>query len=98
MYYNDSNDTTVDNISANSKQKYNGKYDAVLMDFNMPKMDGPGATKQLRKLGYRGPIIGVTGNVLDEDKRVFIEAGADKVLFKPLDTGLLETTLSNCYR
>ena len=41
----------------------NGKpFDAILMDFIMPNMDGPTATKEIRALGYRGPILGVTGN------------------------------------
>jgi two-component system, sensor histidine kinase len=37
-------------------------FDAILMDFVMPNMDGPTATKEIRALGYRAPIFGVTGN------------------------------------
>ena len=37
-------------------------FDAILMDFIMPNMDGPTAAKEIRGLGYRGPILGVTGN------------------------------------
>jgi signal transduction histidine kinase len=41
----------------------NGKpFDAILMDFIMPNMDGPTATKEIRALGYTAPIFGVTGN------------------------------------
>jgi hypothetical protein len=36
-------------------------YDAILMDFVMPNMDGPTATQEIRKMGYRGLILGVTG-------------------------------------
>jgi two-component system, sensor histidine kinase len=37
-------------------------FDAILMDFIMPNMDGPTATKEIRALGYSAPIFGVTGN------------------------------------
>jgi signal transduction histidine kinase len=37
-------------------------FDAILMDFVMPNMDGPTATKEIRTLGYNGLIVGVTGN------------------------------------
>ena len=37
-------------------------FDAILMDFVMPNMDGPTATRQLRTMGYTGVIFGVTGN------------------------------------
>ena len=41
----------------------NGRpFDAILMDFVMPNMDGPTATKEIRSLGYSAPIFGVTGN------------------------------------
>eukprot|EP01036_Dinobryon_divergens_P062144 gene62144-biopygen47610 len=36
----------------------------VLMDYQMPNMDGPTAAKMMREMGYEGPIIGVTGNTL----------------------------------
>lgn len=51
------------------------QYDAILMDFVMPRMDGPSAAKAIRHLGYAGPIIGVTGNALQSDVDWF------KVLF-----------------
>mmetsp|Transcript_15709 Transcript_15709/g.26187 ORF Transcript_15709/g.26187 Transcript_15709/m.26187 type:complete len:916 (+) Transcript_15709:167-2914(+) len=59
-------------------------FDLIIMDFEMPVMNGPDATKTLREAGHTLPIIGVTGNVLPEDKRHFIACGADWVLPKPL--------------
>ena len=60
-------------------------YDAVLMDFVMPNMDGPTATKIIRELGYLGPVFGVTGNALDSDVTHFLCHGAEYLLTKPFD-------------
>jgi CheY-like chemotaxis protein len=59
-------------------------FDIILMDFEMPVMDGPSATKAIRAAGYKRPIVGITGNVLESDKRIFLDAGASEVLYKPL--------------
>ena len=59
-------------------------FDLVLMDFEMPVMDGPTATKALRAAGFSKPILGVTGNALPADFAAFIAAGADDVLIKPV--------------
>ena len=50
----------------------------------MPKMNGPTATKEIRALGYKGPIFGVTGNGLESDINLFMSCGADRVHIKPL--------------
>jgi CheY-like chemotaxis protein len=65
-------------------------YDAILMDFVMPNMNGPAATQAIRALGYTGLIIGVTGNALTEDKSTFLQAGATEVLLKPLKMKTLQ--------
>ena len=66
-------------------------YDVILMDFVMPIMDGPTATREIRQLGYRGLVLAVTGNVTDKDVTLFKEHGANHVLPKPLTkTALLE--------
>jgi signal transduction histidine kinase/ActR/RegA family two-component response regulator len=62
-----------------------GYYDAILMDFVMPIMDGPTATQAIRGLGYSYPILGVTGNALDSDINYFVKCGANSVLAKPFD-------------
>mmetsp|Transcript_22072 Transcript_22072/g.22259 ORF Transcript_22072/g.22259 Transcript_22072/m.22259 type:complete len:302 (-) Transcript_22072:214-1119(-) len=65
----------------------------ITMDFQMPNMDGPTAASCMRELGYRGPIIGVTGNSLAVHVKTFITQGADRVVFKPLNFTTLTRTL-----
>ena len=62
-------------------------YDAVLMDVQMPVMDGGTATRVIRdRLGLRDlPIIALTAGVLAEERQAIREAGVDAVLAKPLD-------------
>eukprot|EP00596_Hydrurales_sp_CCMP1899_P000564 CAMPEP_0119034018 /NCGR_PEP_ID=MMETSP1177-20130426/1073_1 /TAXON_ID=2985 /ORGANISM="Ochromonas sp, Strain CCMP1899" /LENGTH=563 /DNA_ID=CAMNT_0006991195 /DNA_START=1095 /DNA_END=2786 /DNA_ORIENTATION=- len=70
--------------------QYN-QYDAVLMDSEMPKMSGPEATREMRAMGYLGPIIGVTGNT---DHTEFNDAGADRVLLKPINLADVKKALA----
>jgi signal transduction histidine kinase len=63
-------------------------YDLVLMDVNMPVMDGVSALVAIRELagpGARTPVHMVTANVFEEDVRRYLAAGADGVLKKPID-------------
>jgi CheY-like chemotaxis protein len=77
----------------NGELKY---YDAILMDFVMPEMDGPTATKLIREQGFIKPIYGITGNALQSDIDHFIQCGADRVFTKPLDIELFLQTLVEC--
>jgi signal transduction histidine kinase/ActR/RegA family two-component response regulator len=71
-------------------------YELILMDFEMPVLDGPSAARQLRDDKCDLLIIGVTGNVLPEDKQYFIDHGANIVLSKPLNVSeLLEMVESH---
>ena len=60
-------------------------YDAVLMDTNMPNMDGPTAAKAMRDLGVTIPIFGVTGNGEEKDIEHYKSQGATAVFVKPFD-------------
>jgi CheY-like chemotaxis protein len=64
--------------------------DTILMDYEMPVLNGPDATKILREKGYNMAIFGVTGNVLAEDVHYFISMGANKVLSKPVCMASIE--------
>ena len=76
------------NLVKERLSKPHGKktFDAILMDFVMPVMDGPSACKAIRARGYRSLIFGVTGNNRERDVEYFINSGADVVLSKPFDT------------
>ena len=71
------------------------RYDAVLMDVQMPVMDGLEATEKIRALecGRDLPIIAMTAAALDEDRTAVLNAGMNAHIVKPIDTVLLLTTL-----
>ena len=73
-------------------------YNIILMDFVMPNMDGPTATRKIRELGFNGVIIGITGNALPEDVRVFLASGADKVMPKPLNMSEFMEAMKGAYK
>jgi CheY-like chemotaxis protein len=60
-------------------------YDLILMDKEMPVMDGHEATRQLRVMGVKTPIIALTGNALTTDRELFYEAGVDDFQTKVLE-------------
>ncbi len=74
-------------------------YDLVLMDIQMPELDGIEAAKRIRSLeaeqpGARTPVLALTANTLVEDRYACFEAGMDGFLIKPLDREKLEEALS----
>ncbi len=73
-------------------------YDAVLMDMRMPEMDGVAATRALRAMGDQTPIIALTANVFESDRRACLDAGMDDFLTKPLDVKALRAALTRWTR
>ena len=68
-------------------------FDAVLLDLQMPIMDGYQTVRLLRSGGFRPPIIAITANAMADDRRKCLDAGFDDHVCKPIDWRLLVETL-----
>jgi signal transduction histidine kinase/CheY-like chemotaxis protein len=74
-----------------------GTYDLVLMDIQMPNLDGLAAARQIRALDTRAaqiPIIALTANAMVEDREAYIEAGMDDHVAKPVEAKLVARAIS----
>jgi PAS domain S-box-containing protein len=73
---------------------WQGNYDVILMDLQMPEMDGYEATRTLRHEHYGRPIVALTAHALKEERRRCLESGFDDHLSKPVDRSTLLQSLS----
>ncbi|HUW50299.1 MAG TPA: response regulator [Sulfuricella sp.] len=73
------------------------EFDAILMDIQMPVMDGLEATRQIREKekqsGGHVPIIAITANTLPQDQELCVQAGMDDYVAKPVEINKLFTAL-----
>ncbi len=76
---------TADNGKQAVEQALRGDYDLVLMDIQMPVMDGIEATKMLRATGFKTPIIALTANAMREERALYLQTGCSDFLSKPID-------------
>ncbi|KQZ29893.1 response regulator [Caulobacter sp. Root1472] len=72
-----------------------GFYDLILMDLRMPGLNGIEATKALRERGVTTPIVALTADAFDEDRRACLAAGMNDFLAKPLTPPALRGVLTN---
>jgi signal transduction histidine kinase/CheY-like chemotaxis protein len=93
-------DIVADGLEA-LRQVQQVPYDLVLMDVQMPQMDGASATRAIRSLEgpvSRIPIVAMTANAMVEDRAAHLAAGMDDHVSKPLDLGLLAAAIERVRR
>ena len=73
-----------------------GTYDLILMDIRMPGMDGLEATRRLRQSGCTIPIVAMTANVHEQDRKAALEAGMNAFTEKPVNISQLYAAIRSC--
>ncbi len=98
----DDGDVAVSKVEEMIGRMESERFDFILMDIQMPRMDGYAATKEIRQLladaDMRIPIIALSANAFEEDKKKSLDAGMDAHLAKPIEIECLYDTLCQFIR
>jgi PAS domain S-box-containing protein len=87
--------TARSGVEAIDKVRSTPDIDLVLLDMQMPEMNGIEATKEIRKIRKDMPIIAQTAFIFEDDKDIILEAGCDACLIKPIRKDHLLTVMSS---
>ena len=71
------------------------EFDLILLDIQMPVLDGMQTIKKLQEQGYSKPVIALTANTMNEDRRIYREAGFTDFIAKPVRFQMINKILSN---
>lgn len=83
----------AEGASQGVERALNEEFDIVLMDIQMPDMNGHAAVCELRARGYNKPVVALTANALASEKRRCLHEGFDAFLTKPIEwTALIQKT------
>jgi CheY-like chemotaxis protein len=91
-------ETAASGFEALEKIKSGAAYDIIFMDYMMPKMDGLETSRRIRDMGYTRPIVALTANAIMGQESLFIEAGCDDHMYKPIDVRELNVLLNRLIR
>ena len=83
----------AENGELGAKKALSNNFDMILMDIQMPVLDGYEATSKLRKLGYTKPIIALTANAMKEDQKQCMAVGCNDYITKPIEVEKLFRSL-----
>ena len=91
-------ESAASGAAAIEKIKNGNVYDIIFMDHMMPLMDGIEATKIIRGLGYKNPIVALTANAVAGQAERFLSSGFDDYVSKPIDVRRMNTVLNRLIR
>jgi PAS domain S-box-containing protein len=91
-------ETALSGFEAIEKIRNGASFDIIFMDHMMPRMDGIEASKLVRSLGYKNPIVALTANALAGQAEFFVKNGFDDYISKPIDIRQLNNVLNKLIR